>query len=258
MFEWNVYSIKWEQFPLQMVHCPFQYMLNNIFYIDCCVRCKVLIVLLRYWAAAVSPCLEMNSNYHHQSKIDDSVATTKHFTGLIGASLAKCIWSPTSLKYLPVTLYSLCNLYCSSSQMGFMNLCYSNKNVSFQLYVAWFLQPWMLQRMSRGHAGRRDVCSGTQRGWWWNRTALQKRDTLQHQAGFEYCIRKQELSPHTPKALWYSCTVLIPHSTVQLCSLGWPNIQLLELDHILLLYFTWLWWGWLNWRTLVFLKVPTC
>lgn len=34
---------------------------------------------------------------------------------------------------------------------------------------------------------------------------------------------------------------LILGNTVQLCSLGWPNIQLLELDHILLLYFTWLW-----------------
>lgn len=39
-----------------------------------------------------------------------------------------------------------------------------------------------------------------------------QRAPLQHQAGFEYCIRRQELSPHTPKALENSRTVLIPHS----------------------------------------------
>lgn len=115
-----------------MVHCPFEYMINNIFYIDCCVRCHDP---SSYCAATLfvvmSHCLEKSSNYHHQSKIDFCVATTKHFTGLIGASLAKCIWSHTSLKYRAVKLYCLSNLYCSVSQMGFMHLVTLMKMCSF-------------------------------------------------------------------------------------------------------------------------------
>lgn len=59
--------------------------------------------------------------------------------------------------------------------------------------------PRALQRMSRGSGG---VESVTQRGRWWDRTALQQWVTLQHQtqAGFEYCIRALELSPRNPEA----------------------------------------------------------
>lgn len=64
--------------------------------------------------------------------------------------------------------------------------------------------PGAVQRMSRGCGGC--VGSVTQRGQWWDRTALQQQGMQQHhtQAPFEYCIRPLELSPWTPKALWSS------------------------------------------------------
>lgn len=74
--------------------------------------------------------------------------------------------------------------------------------------------PWAVQRMSRGCGGSGGDGSVTQRGRWWDRTALQQWGTLQHQtqAGFEYCIRALELSPCTPEGLWSSSPVLNPHS----------------------------------------------
>lgn len=166
---------------------------------------------LCYWAAVMLLCFYKCHNYQHQSKIDCSLVTTKHFTGLTGASFTMCIWSQSSLWHICLSNYT--NSKDTVQPLLLILLCSFNHMCSYTwTQVCLFLQPWMLQRMPRGHDSRRDMGSMTQRGWRWNRTALKQWDTLQHQAGFEYCIREQELPPHTPKALWNSCTVLIPHS----------------------------------------------
>lgn len=71
-------------------------------------------------------------------------------------------------------------------------------------------------RMSGGCGGGRSVIRS---GRWWDRTVLQRRGTLQHQAGFEYCIRAPELSgsslpppPETPPRLCGGgCPIIGPH-----------------------------------------------
>lgn len=92
--------------------------------------------------------------------------------------------------------------------------------------------PRTAQRMSRGCGGSGGVGSVTQRGRWWDRTALQQWGTLQHQAGFEYCIRALELSPRTPWALWSSSPALNPHSgAIHQRFSASVNLKTLELMH---------------------------
>lgn len=59
---------------------------------DQLLKFEVVLVQLCYWAAVMFHW----HNYPHQSKIAWGLVTTKHFTGLIGALLTKCIWSQSS------------------------------------------------------------------------------------------------------------------------------------------------------------------
>ena len=71
--------------------------------------------------------------------------------------------------------------------------------------------PPAVHRMSRGCGGC--VGSVTQRGRWWDGTALQQRATQPHQseARFEYCISGAPRTPPTsPKAPWSSSPALYP------------------------------------------------
>lgn len=83
-------------FHLQMLQSAFTYMINyhllhvmlrkipwTTYYNFKFLMCSYAIGLLSCYT--VYKC----HNYHHQSKIDCSLVTTKHFTSLIGASLTK-------------------------------------------------------------------------------------------------------------------------------------------------------------------------